>query len=360
VLVGALGSRRALTGGLYPPQGVPIPPVNAPVSRTGYRRVMHISTRVSASIFLTILVISACSAPSPATPSPSPAAAGYPGWPGGSEPLDPPEVIPLLISNDLAAGPNRFVFSLLDRQNELIAGPDVSAGVSFYDLAADPATPVTTQESRFQWTVEGELGAYVSSVDFPRAGDWGVEVTVERPDMPATTTRAVFPVRTESAAPGIGERVPASDTPTAVTLDEARTISTDTDPNLDFYRLSVADALEAGKPFLVIFSTPAFCRTRTCGPALDIVKDVAADYEGAEVNFLHVEPYQLEAVDGHLQPVVGEGGQPLIVPSMGPDEWNLPTEPYVAVVGEDGTLRAKFEGVAGEEELRAAIDDVLG
>ncbi|CAN5601527.1 thioredoxin family protein [soil metagenome] len=358
--VGALGSRRVADEPIVPVCDGDPEPVNALVSERSYRRVMRVSSRPSISILMAILVVIACSAPTPATLSPAPTAAGYPGWPGGAEPLDPPEVIPLLISSDLAAGPNRFVFSLLDRQNELIAGPDVSAGVSFYDLAADPETPVTTQEARFQWTVEGALGAYVSSVDFPRAGDWGVEVTVERPDMPATTTRAVFPVRTESAAPGIGERVPASDTPTAVTLDEARTISTDTDPNLDFYRLSVADALEAGKPFLVIFSTPAFCRTRTCGPALDIVKDVAADYEGAEVNFLHVEPYQLEAVDGHLQPVVGEGGQPLIVPSMGPDEWNLPTEPYVAVVGEDGTLRAKFEGVAGEEELRAAIDDVLG
>ena len=99
-------------------------------------------------------------------------------------------------------------------------------------------------------------------------------------------------------------------------------LSTDDEPVIFFYETSVADALAAGDPFLLIFSTPAFCRTATCGPALDIVKTVAPEFQ-ERVTFIHVEPYQLEMANGQLQPVLRDGQALMAKPLVffrGPDE----------------------------------------
>ncbi|MGI8704107.1 MAG: hypothetical protein ACR2JZ_06310 [Candidatus Limnocylindrales bacterium] len=270
---------------------------------------------------------------------------GYPGWPGSGSAVGSPDLVPVLISSELAVGPNRFLFSLLDGQNRLLAKPDVATSVGFFDLAADPEAAVETAEGDFLWSIEGEQGLYVSQVDFARAGDWGVEVTAEGPSLPKRTTRVVFGVREESRTPAIGAPAPASDTPTAETADEIAAISTDEAPDPDFYRLSVADAVKAGKPAVITFATPKFCSSRVCGPTLDIVKGAAAPFKD-EVNFVHVEVFtNLDQPDQLKQ-----------APSV--TEWGLPSEPWVFVVDREGKVSAKFEGVVGEEELTEAINSV--
>jgi hypothetical protein len=37
-------------------------------------------------------------------------------------------------------------------------------------------------------------------------------------------------------------------------------------------------------------------------------------------------------------------------------EWNLPSEPWVFVVGRDGRVAAKFEGAVSVPELTAAVE----
>jgi len=123
-----------------------------------------------------------------------------------------------------------------------------------------------------------------------------------------------------------------------------------------FYRLSVRDAIAAGMPFVVVFATPAFCTSRTCGPALELAKSVAPDYAG-RVNFVHVEPYELESVGGHVQLRTDASGSRILVPAV--EEWGIPSEPYVFVVDADGNVAAKFEGPADTTELVAALDAVL-
>jgi hypothetical protein len=39
-------------------------------------------------------------------------------------------------------------------------------------------------------------------------------------------------------------------------------------------------------------------------------------------------------------------------------EWGLPSEPWVFVVDDTGTVAGAFEGAASDEELKAAIDSV--
>ena len=265
--------------------------------------------------------------------------------------------IPLLVSSDLAVGENRFLVSLVNDENKLMAAPDLPVRMRFYDLAADPATPVTEAPGRFAWTVERERGLYVAPVRFARAGDWGVELVVSRAGAAPEAVRAQFEVKAQSSTPAIGAPAPPSETPKAADAASIRRVSTDPDPDPAFYRRSVKEALAAGEPFVLAFSTPAFCQSRTCGPALDVVKDVADGFKG-RVGFIHVEPYRLRFEGQQLQPELDAQGQLQVVPAV--TEWGLTTEPYVFVVAADGTVSAKFEGVVGRDELAQAVEKVAG
>lgn len=302
---------------------------------------------------------------SPSSPPASPAAnacdpgsttlTSYPGWPGASaETPTTTELVPLLVSSELAVGPNRFLFSLIDGQNRLVAAPAVEVDVSFFDLAADPEVPVAELTAAYLQADE-ERGLYRAAVEFSCSGSWGAELTARIPGREQRRARVIFSVRPESGTPGIGSPVPATDTPTAESPEGIKRISTDADPDRDFYRLSVAEALEQGRPFALIFATPAFCQTQACGPTLDIVRDAAADFKD-EMAFIHVEPYVLEMTEAGLQPVLNEAGRFQVVPSA--TDWGLPSEPFIFVVDGEGLLAAKFEGVAGADELREAFAQV--
>jgi hypothetical protein len=266
-------------------------------------------------------------------------------------------MVPLLVSSELTPGPNRFLFSLTDAKNALIAGPDLGTRLRFFDLAADPATPTAETTGTFIWTVPDEIGLYHAAVDFARAGPWGVEIVASKAGATDRTVRVIFDVRAASSTPALGARVPASDTPTATTADGIAAISTDTDPDPDFYRTSVKAALAAGRSFVLVFATPLFCTSRACGPTLDTVKSVAGPYKD-RVDFIHVEPYKLKATPNGPQPDVGADGFPQAVPAAA--DWGLPTEPWVFVVRADGTLAAKFEGAVGADELQAALNALSG
>ncbi len=54
--------------------------------------------------------------------------------------------------------------------------------------------------------------------------------------------------------------------------------------------------------------------------------------------------------------MLDENNLPVSVPAT--VEWGLPTEPYIFVVGADGLVKAKFEGIASQEELAAAFEQV--
>lgn len=276
----------------------------------------------------------------------------YAGWP----PEETFELVPIPVSTELAVGPNRVLLNLIDTQNNQLASPERAVEMRFYDLAADPATPVVVAEADYLPTTDSLPGLYrAAPVEFSCWGDWGLEAVTLEPDGAERTGRMIFSVRASTTTPAIGARAPASDTPTAQTADEIAAISTDSEPNAAFYQTSVEQALADRRAFLLIFSTPAFCATRTCGPALDIVKSAALDF-GDEVTFIHVEPYRLQLVGGNAQLALDERNQPIVVDAV--TEWGLPTEPYIFVVDEQGRVSAKMEGVASPDEIEAALRQV--
>lgn len=273
--------------------------------------------------------------------SPSPAASGG------------PEILPLIISSELTKGPTRFLFSLTDRANNLIAAPDVKVRLAFYDVDTATDTVVFESDARFLWAIESERGLYATDVTFSDAGRWGTRFTATLPDGSTKTVRADYDVVATGATVALGAKAPSIETPTIASVGgDIRAVSTDKEPAERFYTTSVAAALAARKPFVIAFATPAFCETAICGPTLQTVKAVATDYPA--LTFINVEPYQMKYENGALQPALDASGQ--LQSAAWTDAFGLRTEPWVFVIGADGTVRAKFEAVVGADELRTAID----
>lgn len=300
------------------------------------------------AILALAVIASACSLGSSASPTPP----DYHGWPPNSTyPL-----IPYPVSTEITVGRNRLLVNLLDAAtNTSAASADHPLQLRLYDMAADVTRPALTADATYLPLLPGLPGRYRAMVDFSHAGTWGLEAIQDPGSDRARVGRFVFDVQASGTTPAIGDSVKPEDTPTATDAAGIAAISTDDNPDPDFYTTSISGALAAHEPFVVVFATPAFCRSATCGPTLDVVKSVAADYK-ARLTFIHVEPYQLQMTDGHLQPVLSADNNP--IPIQPVDDWGLQFEPDIFVVGADGKLTAKFEGIAAPEELRAAFDVV--
>jgi hypothetical protein len=280
--------------------------------------------------------------------------ASDPGWPPQNTSFD---LTPVPVSTEITVGENRMLFNILDRQNQSIASPETAVQLRFFNMAASRTSPAVEGEATFMPTIEGRPGLYRMPVSFTAAGEWGVEAIATDAAGAKRTGRMVFSVRQSGTSPAIGAAAPASDNPTTTDPADIPTISTDDNPDPDFYRESVSTALAAHEPFAVVFATPAFCTSAMCGPTLDVVKDAAAPFKG-KMTFIHVEPYELELVEGTLRPVLSD--QNLPIPVAATDQWGLPTEPYVFVVDSAGKVTAKFEGIAAPDELAAAFSAVAG
>ncbi len=277
--------------------------------------------------------------------------------PSSSTGAGAPSVIPLIVSTEQVVGPNRFVFSFIDPKTNLpVATPDRPAAVAFIPpgkTEPGPASPAT-----FVWAIEGQRGDYVANTTFPEAGDWKAVFVTQGKGQPQEAIGVGFTVRDKGTTVAIGQQAPATTNPTAADVGgDLSKIATDPKPDPRFYQLTVADALAQHKPFVLVFATPAFCKSAQCGPTLDRVKAVAAAAP-KDVAFINVEPYQLAYTEGRLQPVLDADGQLQTVDAS--NQWGLVSEPWIFTVGADGVVDGSFEGVVGSDELTAAIAKISG
>jgi hypothetical protein len=289
-------------------------------------------------VLLVALLLGACSSEN-STSSPSSAnnrgaAAAF------NQPFTDVKAYPVFASSEIVVGRNRFLVGLLDHHDAPIGSPKIDMDITFFDLDESATDPVARTGTNFVWIDKPYVGLYRTQVSFDEPGKWGAEVSIRGAGIDEQV-KAGFEVTGKPSTPALGQKPPASDTPTATSAAGIKRISTDDDPTPRFYELSIAQALEAGRPAVVVFATPKFCSSQTCGPTLDVVESVASRWP--KVNFVHVEPYKLPADPSNLEPV------PAAL------EWALPTEPWVFVTDSSGRLRAKFEGIVSASELNQTL-----
>lgn len=291
-----------------------------------------------------LLVLAVVLLPAAACGGDSPEAEDSPRADSGAEAFEQPftgvDAYPLFVNSEIVVGENRILVGILNQDDAPIGSPEIAVSADLYDLEESTTEPVSTMDLEFVWSIEDVTGVYVGRAAFPHAGKWGAEVSIQGQGIDETVKTSLT-VAEEGSTPALGATVPASDTPT---LDDKplKELSTDPHPDETFYETSVADALDAGRPFVLVFATPKFCTSAVCGPTLDLVKDTAKGSSG--IDFVHVEVYELPADPSNLVPV----------PSA--SEWGLPSEPWVFVVDGDGKLAAKYEGIVGADELQEALE----
>jgi hypothetical protein len=319
--------------------------------------------RRAAALLALSVALAACTASTTPVPSSAPASsprstgncpaapdAGQPaGWQRPTTKLD---VVPVLINSpgELTCGPNRLLFSFLDSANRPIGEPNRTGSIALFDLARDATKPASTMEGTFVWAIEDSVGIYVANVTFPEAGLWGAEFSTSVAGGTTHTMRMTFTVQRSSTMVRVGDRAPASKTPTG---DPAK-ISTDSKPDDRLYKVSVDKAIADHKPFVLVFATPKFCTSGQCGPTLDRIKPFIDKYFPG-VLFINVEPYVLKDEGGQLQPVLTKNN---LTPAQPTLDWGLLSEPWIFVVDRDGIVRGSFGLIFGEAELTAAIDQV--
>jgi hypothetical protein len=254
--------------------------------------------------------------------------------PGSLEALwkRPGEDVALVMgTSDYAPGPVRVSFLVLTHRARAIERPTARVWVS---LALDQA-PFLTGTARLEDVGKGQR-IYVADLDIPGPGKYFL---LAEP-VGGTKIQGVgnVVVEEQTKTPAVGDRAFPSKTPTLADAPAAE-LTTRTPPDTELLRVSVADALARKKPFVVVFATPKFCESRTCGPVVDVVDAVRRRVPG--VGFIHVEIY--------------EENNPALGVNRWVQEWKLPTEPWVFLVGRDGRIKAKFEGAVSEQELEAAV-----
>ena len=255
-----------------------------------------------------------------------------------------------LASTDLAVGENRVVFALIRPGSGALKDAQVEVQ-TFYLSGSTPDQAVQTATAAFRTWPGGTGGVYRVNLAFDRAGDWGLGVIATLPDGSSMNLGARIEVKEQSSTPAIGSPAPRSESKTASDAPQLTDITTDPKPDPDLYQVSIADAIDKSEPLLVTFATPAYCRTATCGPQMNIVKELKGKYAD-RMNFIHVEVYD-------NPPEIREQGLGAARTAPALAEWGLPSEPWTFIVDSAGILRAKYEGFVDSDELEIAIAEVL-
>ena len=251
--------------------------------------------------------------------------------------------------SDLSVGANRIAFGLVDRDSGPLRNAQVQVSTFFLTQGGQEG-PIETVSGVFRRWPVGAGGVYTAQVSFDRPGTWGIGVLAIDADGSVRDTSARVEVRDESLSPALGSPAPRSLNKTVRDVEKLEEMTTDTDPDPDLYAKTIAEALDTGRPLVVSFATPAFCQTATCGPQLDVVKELKQRYQD-RVNFIHVEVF-----DNPLE-IQGDLRRGRVAEAV--TEWSLPTEPWTFIIDRDGLVSAKFEGFTTREELEPALVGVL-
>jgi len=260
----------------------------------------------------------------------------------------------VLASSVFTVGSNRLAFGSIDGEsNAFVYGETAvyvarSPGAAAEGPFAAPADLLLTKPAfrSKQAATESNVFAavYSAQVRFSRPGTWTILTVTRIADKLIGSPLQVSVIRpSEDRIPAIGERAPEVETDTLVSASgDIESIDTRLPPS-DMHERSFADVVGT-KPVALLFATPQLCQSRVCGPVVDIAAQLKATY-GDRVEFIHQEVYEGNELDNGLR-------EPL-------ERFNLPSEPWLFVIGRDGRVTSRLEGSFGLKAFESAIKTAL-
>jgi hypothetical protein len=254
-----------------------------------------------------------------------------------------------LVPSEMVVGPNRFAVGLFDEQGNLIHDADVH--FHYYDLRdPDKALYESDADAARVQSPDGLTTIYTHERDFNIAGLWGVEVEAKLAGGGAAKQRIGVEIVEDSATLSAGDEAPYMHTDVLrdVGMDASQLTSAE-EPIPALHEQSLDGALDNSKPTLLLFATPAFCETRFCGPAYEIVGELQEAY-AEKLNFVYVEVF-----DGLPDPGVS-GFQA----SPGAQAFGIQSEPWVYFIDAEGSIVYRLEGLFTGEEIEQQLSTRLG
>lgn len=193
-------------------------------------------------------------------------------------------------------------------------------------------------------------GVYETFVDLTEPGFWVARVAIELADGTTGITSTTFEVLPEHEVVTVGDDAPRSVNALAGDLDlppgaiDSRAVATDSIPDEHLHDITIADAIAAGRPVVVVISTPVYCVSRFCGPITETIEEMAHEYEDV-AEFVHLEVWKdFESSE------LNEAAAEWIQTEAGGNE------PWVFVIDEDGRIEARWDNVLDETGLRTVLD----
>lgn len=257
----------------------------------------------------------------------------------------------ILATTDLGVGQGRFAF-VLTQPEGLVKFPVVSVKSFYYPDGYESLRegPVEQKFATFREFPFGTRGVYSADYNFDRPGEWGAEVSLPNSDGTFLTTEHRFEVKDVTVAPDVGQRPPESRNKTLADVESIRELTTGSLRDPELYDLSIPDALASGRPFAVVFASPAFCTTAVCGPQVDVLSELNQTY-GDRMDFIHVDLFiNPHEIQGDLDVAVHT---PLL------ESWGLFTDEWTFVMDATGTVAGRFEGFSPYSELEETVLETL-
>ena len=270
---------------------------------------------------------------------------------GSSSTPEPLSFRTIILSQDLSTGPQRIFFWVADPGRERVQVPEAQLAVYFLgdDRDATGELRETVPAVFRRWPV-GDAGVYTARLNLTTVGQWRAEVSITPPGGSLVTATGIFVVAPSSSTPMVGTAAPASATKTVADVGALEELTSALEPDPALYQMSLAEAVASGKPTVVVFATPAYCESATCGPQVEEVQALQATY-GDRVNFIHVEIYD------NPHEIQGDLGNAKVAEAV--REWGLPNEPWTFIVDRHGKIADKFEAYTTREELEPALKAVV-
>ena len=322
-------------------------------------------SRVLVGLFVAAAVLAACGGGGSKKASPS--------SPSSSD-KDPSGLSAETASFDLAVGPpSRYLIGLFTNDQRGVSygpiqltfcflgatkatGPCQPSAPATATFLPTPGTPVATDKTAPEIiSPSGPKGVYEAQAGFDKAGFWQTHV-VATIDGKQRQADADFQVAERHAIPAVGDAAIPSDNLTVSTPGvspaslDSRAAAGGLVPDPDLHQTTIAAAVAAHRPAVVVFSTPVYCISRFCGPITDMVGDLGKTYDD-RASFIHVEIWK-----DYQQQTANTAATDWLYRN---DNLN---EPWVFFIGADGKIAARWDNVSTRAEIEPLLQKlpVLG
>lgn len=238
-----------------------------------------------------------------------------------------------IISSDLhnSETSQRLAFSIFDSNKQIIARKPTSVVLVAPSKKEQVFKDVALRDKGIK-----DKGIYSVNAILNETGPWLVKTKHQSKPLELNVS-----VAQDNIAPFEGDICPSSPTPTNSNPLDAKILCTKFEGDCGLHSNSTDQLLASGKPFVVLFATPARCQTAYCGPVLDLTLEEAKKFD---IDIVHVEIYKDDVSNAVLDAVTA---------------WNIPSEPWMFGVTKEGKISKRLDGAFDQTEIAELIQELI-